>query len=174
MKRSRLVLIVFVVAVIVAASVYYSMRIGNAAKEYQQRLMLPDFHFSQFNGLPFVRDSLPAAQPMVLVLFDPDCEHCLAELDLIESSLPAFVGTELLLVSPADRSRVIPFTKGRGLDTLPHVRVLLTEAKDFEASFGSVKTPSTFFYAADGSLRKDFYGKLKPEGLRQGLEALKE
>lgn len=174
MKTRSLVLITLFGLFMVAVTWYYVVKVRQAAEGFQARAELPAFSFTQFDGSPFTRDSLRPATPLVLVLFDPDCEHCQTELATIQESIAAFQGVQLLLVSPADRSRLIPFATERGLTSLPGVRVLGTEAPHFLEAFGTTKMPSTFFYGADHRLRQEMVGKPKEGKLLEGLEKLKE
>jgi peroxiredoxin len=173
MKPRYLIFIALFGLFMFAVTMYYVVQVRKAAEDFQARAELPDFSFTQFDGLPFTRDSLRPATPLVLVLFDPDCEHCQAELTTIQESIAAFQGIQLLLVSPADRSRLIPYASERGLTSLPDTRVLGTDAPHFLEAFGTSKMPSTFFYGADHMLRQEIVGKLKEGKLLEGLEKLK-
>lgn len=171
-KRLLIFIAVFGIA-LAAVTLYYVSKIRNAAADFQARADMPAFSFTQFNGEPYTRDSLRSGVPTVLVLFDPDCEHCQEELTTIQQSIAAFQGVELLLVSPADRSRLIPFASEKGLNSLPGVRVLGTEAPHFLELFGTTKMPTTFFYGGDRMLRQEEVGRLKEGELLEGLEKLK-
>lgn len=162
MKNPILPLLTFAVLTLLALG----CRTGNSTP-------LPDFKFTRLDDLPFTPADLPAKTPVVIAFYDPDCDHCKAELQTIQDSISAFQGTQVLLVSPADRSRVIVSTMERGFDKVPNFSSLLTEAPDFEASFGTAKTPTTFFYDADRMLRYRIQGTMSPAQLHEALEIIK-
>jgi peroxiredoxin len=171
-KRFLIFIAAFGIA-LTAVTFYYVYKIRDAAANFQARAEMPAFSFTQFDGEPFTRDSLRPGVPTVLVLFDPDCEHCQEELTTIQQSIAAFQGVELLLVSPADRSRLIPYASEKGLTGLPGVHVVGTEAPHFLEMFGTTKMPTTFFYGGDRKLRQEEVGRLKEGELLEGLEKLK-
>lgn len=159
---------------LLAVTWYYVFKGNNTAHNHVAPAELPAFSFTQFDGSDFTRDSLRPETPTVVMLFDPDCEHCQHELETIQKNIAAFQGVQLLLVSPADRTRLIPFASERGLKALPGVHVLGTDAPAFLETFGTTKMPSSFFYDAEGDLRQEMIGPPKEEQLLEALKQVKE
>jgi|GEM_PF-6721195 hypothetical protein len=172
MNTKKVLLALSVAIVLIAVSVYYAVWVGQAAQDFQARVELPAFSFTQINGRPFTRDSLAPAQPVVIMLFDPDCEHCQEELAWMQTTMPAFSSTHFLLVTPADRTVVIPFVRNKGLDVWPHARVLFTEPDDFLQAFGTLKMPSLYCYDRHHRLKKELHGRAKEDKLLEALKSI--
>lgn len=142
-------------------------------EEQRKRQSLPDFQFEALDGGTLGRSDLPADRPCTIMFYDPDCSHCKESIDQLLPHLPAFNrdGNTLVLVSPADRSQVVPYLQAKGLQGLPIVKAGLCTPQQFLDTFGTTQTPTTLFYGADWDLKMAYKGEVDSAGYAAGLAA---
>ena len=76
--------------VAVAAMGYVAVtRINRAAAQEVKSMELPEFSFDRLDGTKLSRNTV-SGEPLVILYYDPDCDHCQAELEL-SVELPAAV-----------------------------------------------------------------------------------
>ncbi len=142
--------------------------------EQKKRQSLPDFQFENLDGGVLQRSDLPTGKPATILFFDPDCSHCKETIESIVQHIGAFVDNTLVIVSPSDRTRVIPYLLEKGL--LGHAGVLVgtCTAQQFLDTFGTTLTPTTLFYGADFDLKRAYKGPVDEAGIIEGLRAAQE
>jgi peroxiredoxin len=95
----------------------------------------------------------------ILVLFQPDCDHCQRETREIKAHLPAFKDYTLYFVSnyPVDQLR--QFSQDYALATEPNVVFASTTLDDILNTLGPQPSPSVYIYDEQGRLVKSFLGE---------------
>ena len=143
-------------------------------EEQKKRQSLPDFHFENLDGGELQRSDLPPGKPATILFLDPDCSHCKQTIESIVQHIGAFADNTLVIVSPSDRTRVIPYLLEKGLLGRPGVLVGTCTAQQFLDTFGTTQTPTTLFYGADFDLKRAYKGPVDEEGVIEGLRAARE
>lgn len=150
----------------------FSMKQTLAAKEQrtQQIQQRPDL-----NAVHFVTKQLHNSttmlngKPTVIILFDPDCEHCQYEAEQLSKRNAEFSNASVYLLTTQTPGRARAFARHYGLDTLAMMHVGTLSPEESRVVFGPTSVPHLFIYGADGRLRKEFKGETKIESLLKYL-----
>ncbi len=122
------------------------------------------------DGTRFSTESIDG-EPILVMLFDPECDHCGYETGAIISNLNRLGNASVLLVSAADCGKVERFAGERGLDTIPGITVLTCQREIFEKTFGNPPLPSTFIYGGDKKLQARFSGEVGIQAILNAMHA---
>lgn len=109
------------------------------------------------------------ANPVIILFFNSECEHCQYEAKAIQERLEAFENVDLLFVSEEVEGKIRAFSKEYKLDNKPNIWWLKMEAKDVYNSFGNIGVPHIWVYTKEGKLVKEFRGETKVEALLECL-----
>ncbi len=104
----------------------------------------------------FSKDNLKKKRAVVVMVFSPDCDHCIhATQDLI-LNIKSFKKTEIVLASSLSYESIQKFYKDLNLNQYPNIHVGY-DSKRFLSSFYKVKSfPSIFLYNKKGAFKMDF------------------
>lgn len=100
----------------------------------------------------------------VLVLFQPDCDHCQREAVQIREHLKAFQDYTIYFISSAPVEEINQFAEEYNLKGKSRVFFAHTDLMNILDHFGAVQTPSLYIYSEDQKLVKAFNGET-PIGL---------
>jgi peroxiredoxin len=95
----------------------------------------------------------------VLVLFQPDCDHCQREAQQIKEHIEAFRNYTVYFVSMASMPELEAFAKKYELNGFSNVRFGTTDLQSILDNFGSVSAPSVYVYNGSGKLTAKFNGE---------------
>jgi cytochrome oxidase Cu insertion factor (SCO1/SenC/PrrC family) len=98
-------------------------------------------------------------EKMVIILFQPDCDHCQVEARNIQKRLSAFEGYQLYFISSHPMEVINQFAKDYKLDNLPNVQFGWTSVNNVLDNFGAIAAPSIYIYTKEGKLVKSFNGQ---------------
>jgi peroxiredoxin len=97
----------------------------------------------------------------VLVLFQPDCDHCQHEAEQIENNLSAFSDYNVYFVSSSPVEEIKKFANDYKLSGIPNVLFGLTTTESILNNFGAIQAPSIYIYSHEGKLVKHFNGQVE-------------
>lgn len=120
------------------------------------------------------RDNLPEDKPVTIFYFDPDCEHCKQTMKSIMATFDQFGDNTLVIISSADRTRVITYLIQQNMLKRPGIWVGLCEPQEFLDTFGTTQTPTALFYGGDWDLKRAFKGGTNEANILDGLKAARE
>ncbi|MEK6781085.1 MAG: redoxin domain-containing protein [Bacteroidota bacterium] len=105
----------------------------------------------------------------VLVLYNPDCDHCQREAKEIRAQLKAFENYTVWFVSSEGFENINKFA--HDYDLMGHVNVHFVRTGVVEVinNFGSIATPSLYIYSSRRQLVKAFNGETKIEEILKFL-----
>lgn len=106
---------------------------------------------------------------MILVLFQPDCDHCQDEAKQIRSRLDAFKDYDMYFISSEANEVIMKFSKDYDLFNKPNVKFGHTSVDDVLNHFGSISTPSIYIYKESGELVQSFDGLVDVQVIVQYL-----
>jgi peroxiredoxin len=91
---------------------------------------------------------------IILILFQPDCDHCQREAKEIRENLDAFEGYSLYFISADPVVAIEKF--GREYDLLGHSNIYLAETtvENVINNFGSIPAPSVYIYSGQLLVQK--------------------
>jgi peroxiredoxin len=105
----------------------------------------------------------------VLILFQPDCDHCQRETVQIREHLNAFQGYKLYFISDAPPQQLSQFAREYGLAGNPDIHFAHTSIENILNSYGPIDAPSVYIYTAEGRLKKSFIGETPIENILQHM-----
>jgi len=161
MKKYMIITVVSVftmVLLILIAGISSGLR-ANATKA-EEGESLPDFTLATTGHKRFCSSEIKGG-PLLIVHFNPECEHCRYEIrSMIHSSLPS-LGYRVLLITEAPADSVMRFIKADSLGMYSSFTVLLDTAGVFSDKFGSSFIPANFIYDKELRLVKALEGEYK-------------
>lgn len=159
-----------VVLVLGGAYLYYEASQSEKAS-VQQRNVIPPMPAMAKKEIPSELPMLPITKldgsklttkqlkgKTVLVLFQPDCDHCQREAEAIQKHLSAFDGYTLYFVSDAALPQLNQFAQDYKLSG-NNIHFASASIYDIIKVMGPLETPSLFVYSEEGRLVKSFIGE---------------
>ena len=104
----------------------------------------------------------------VIILFQPDCDHCQHEAVEIEQRLEEFKDYTLYFISSSPIEQITAFAKNFKLNDKDNVKFALTTNEGVLTYYGPVPTPSIYVYS-EGKLRTSFNGQTDVENIIKAL-----
>lgn len=105
----------------------------------------------------------------VLVLFQPDCDHCQREAVQIRENLKAFEDYTIYFVSDAALPQLDQFAQAYDLAGKNNVHFAQASVNDIIHTLGPVEAPSVFVYSEEGRLVDSFIGETPIEEITSSL-----
>jgi len=141
-----------VAGLLVAGFVLISVACSSREKQPDQQKLtaeaqvndLPDMVLTMDNGSNLSVKTLKGNT--ILILFQPDCDHCQREAQNIKDFLKEFEKYTLYFISAADMKEIRAFASTYGLANEPNIRFGATDVATVIKSFGSIPAPSVFIY----------------------------
>jgi peroxiredoxin len=162
------------VALMVTCCILLGSACTIGTEEQRKRQSLPDFEFEGWEGNVIRRSDLPEDKPVTIFYFDPDCAHCKQTMASIIAQFDQFGENTLVIVSSADRTRVVSYLIEHEMLKRPGVKVALCEPQEFLDTFGTTQTPTALFYGGDWDLKRAFKGATNEANILDGLKAARE
>ena len=91
---------------------------------------LPAFNILQIDGTHFKASDLNKDLPVMLVYFDPDCDHCRLFIQELLKQADSFRQVQIVMVTYVPIQQVKKFVANTGLSNYPAIKVG-TESSDF-------------------------------------------
>lgn len=134
-------------------------------------LTIPSFKlFAVPDSLEFTNQYLKKNLPVVILFFNPDCDHCQSETKELLAYKDELKHIQILMVSSAPYQEIKNFYAAYNLSSMPNIKV----TQDINLKLGliyKVRTyPSLFVYEPNGTLAKAFVGNI---GVPAILDAVK-
>jgi peroxiredoxin len=121
---------------------------------------LPDMKLVNLNGSEFNARTLTGYKT-ILILFQPDCEHCQNEARQIAERLPKFAAYKLYFISSATVKDIEKFSSDYKLSGFSNINFAHTEVQSVLDSFGPIPAPSLYIYSDKGELTEKFEGEME-------------
>lgn len=118
---------------------------------------LPMMPLTRLDGSRLVAKNLQGKT--VLVLFQPDCDHCQREAVQIRENLEAFDDYAVYFVSDAALPQLRQFAQEYDLADKSNVYFAQASISDILNTLGPVQAPSVFVYSEEGRLVDSFIGE---------------
>jgi thiol-disulfide isomerase/thioredoxin len=109
------------------------------------------------------------SNPIILIYFNSECEHCQYEATEIKKSISLFSKTSILMISSEPIEAIKVFSGQYELSNEPAVTFAKINRDDVYKTFGSVSIPHIFIYGKDHKLVKEFKGETKIEAILKYL-----
>lgn len=128
---------------------------------------LPQMGLTRLDGSRLVAKDLKGKT--VLVLFQPDCDHCQREAAQIRENLEAFDGYTVYFVSDAGLPQLNRFAREYDLEGKSNIHFVQASVNDIIHALGPVQAPSVFVYSEQGRLVSSFIGETPIEEIKGAL-----
>lgn len=108
------------------------------------------------DSILYTKDNLKKKKAVIVMVFSPDCDHCVHATESLISNIKSFKNTEIILASSLSYESVRKFYKELNLAAYPNIHVGY-DSKRFLSSFYELKSfPSIFLYSKKGDFKMDF------------------
>ncbi|GAA4432715.1 hypothetical protein GCM10023188_21390 [Pontibacter saemangeumensis] len=128
---------------------------------------LPMLPLTTLDGTKLMVNELEGST--VLVLFQPDCDHCQREAAQIREHIEAFQDYKIYFVSDAGIPQLSQFAETYKLADQRNVYFAQTSINEILNQVGPIEAPSLFVYSPEGRLVKSFIGETPIEEILKVL-----
>jgi cytochrome oxidase Cu insertion factor (SCO1/SenC/PrrC family) len=137
-----------------------------AVEPLQKGNDLPSMNLTTLNGIQVNTKTLTGNS--ILILFQPDCDHCQREAKEIRAHIDAFKDYSVYFISADPMPALEKFANDYDLSSQANFFFGMTTVENVLNSFGSIPTPSVYIYS-DQTLVQKFNGEVS---IGKILEAL--
>ncbi|MDX1907785.1 MAG: redoxin domain-containing protein [Bacteroidia bacterium] len=124
---------------------------------------LPWFSFQGLDGKAFTRDQLRKDQGVLVMLFDPYCDHCDQQAAWIAAAADKFKNVQLIFVTiEPDKQAVAGFQNRHFANKGLNVRMLQDTGFKFETWFGYTDDSINIYCYKPGHQSAKYFGKETP------------
>jgi thiol-disulfide isomerase/thioredoxin len=109
-------------------------------------------------------------EKVVLILFQPDCDHCQREAVQIHDHLDAFADYSIYFITTDSLPVIEKFAIDYHLKNASHVHFIQTPVQSILTNFGNIDAPSLYIYSKEQKLVKKFNGETPIEKIISSLE----
>jgi hypothetical protein len=118
---------------------------------------LPDMQITLLDGN--VVDLKTLKSKTVVVLFQPDCDHCQHEAEEIKANLDRFKKQTMYFVSSSPVDQILKFSNDYKLSGQSNIYFGSTTVQKILDTFGPIAAPSIYIYSETGQLIQRFNGQ---------------
>lgn len=137
---------------------------------YLRTKLLPDFTVLSLDSVPFTQTVLSQGKKSLIMLFNPDCEHCQHQMQLLLTIPELTQNTNIILSSTETLQKIKTFYEKFHLEKYPLIRI----GKDYKYFFGGYFQPKTIpvlaFYNKQNQLVYFNQGNVKKNIILQALK----
>lgn len=131
---------------------------------------MPSFNVLELDSTTIFNTSqLTNGKSTIIIYFDPDCETCQQETNLIKSNIDLLSATNILMLSIRNTSRLKEFVAEYNINHYPNIKV----AKDIKYSMLNIfklqSIPSSIFYDKNKIIQKIYEGSFSKEEMTEIL-----
>jgi len=147
--------------ILILLAIIFSAAAQTVSSQYKKGI--PPFSIIQGNGVLFRAADLKKDLPLMMVYFDPDCDHCLQFTMELLKQLPAFGNVQIVFVTYVPVEGVKSFITQTGLDRYPEIRVG-TEGSNFivRYHYNVMQFPYLALHDKTGNLFATFESEVPP------------
>ena len=166
MRKTFLLVIIISTVGLVGWLGYSSVR-KLKQKEIRMKIVssIPSLSFQDLNGNPIQLNEITFAKPMVLILFNSECEYCRYEAMSISDNIDQFDEAMIVFISAEEIDVIRSFCETYGLFGHANIICGQVDYQELTAIFESVSYPNIFIYGKDGRIVKEFKGETKIEAI---------
>jgi thiol-disulfide isomerase/thioredoxin len=137
---------------------------------YLKTKLMPAFTVLSLDSVPFTQTVLSQGKSSLIMLFNPDCEHCQHQMQLLLTIPELTQNTNVILSSTETLPKIKSFYDKFHLEKYPLIRI----GKDYKYFFGGFFQPKTIpvlaFYNKQNQLVYFNQGNVKKNTILQALK----
>ncbi|MBS1776208.1 MAG: hypothetical protein JSS64_07995 [Bacteroidetes bacterium] len=131
---------------------------------------LPPINFYRRDGVS-IRNEDITGRNLVIMLFNPTCDHCEKQAILFEQNMAAFLHTDLLLVAASGMGPYLGyFVNNIHADNYPKIQIALDSSDYINQTFRYESLPQINIYDAKRKLIKVFTGNAPIDSISRYLQ----
>jgi thiol-disulfide isomerase/thioredoxin len=125
---------------------------------------IPYFSFKDLSGKAFTRDQLKLDQPVMIMLFDPYCDHCEKQASWIAAAAGRMKHVQFVFVTLETDTEAVRSFKNRfyGNANLPALHFLQDTEYKFEQYFGYTQDAINIYLYKPGVKGLKYFGSEQP------------
>lgn len=137
---------------------------------YKRIPTIPPYNLrSVVDSVLFTKTDLKKKKPVILMIFSPDCDHCVHATENLLANINLFKNTQIIMVSSLSYESIQKFYNDLKLFNYPNIKVGYDKGR-FLSSFYEVQNfPSIFLYDKKGKFKADFNDHPKFEEIAKSL-----
>jgi len=136
---------------------------------------LPAFKMKLTNGKIYTTSDVSTKEPLVLIYFAPDCEHCQVLIKQLLNKISVFQHAQILLVTFESLDAVAAFKKEYHLDKYPNIKVGMEMPVFFFRTYYDLQhTPFTALFNKNKKLIASYKDYTPLEDLIKKLKSLEK
>lgn len=164
MKKKLIISIIVLVALgLVGWGSYYGYG------EYQKKKLWEE-GTKPFNTLTKIREVMNPVtgnptdfnKKTMVMLFNSECDHCQAQMDILSKNLREMKDIQLWFISFEEERQALNYLLRKKMLDHPDMQLFITTPEEAKALFGALWMPQTFLYKGN-QLKKGFLGPVKFE-----------
>jgi hypothetical protein len=134
---------------------------------------IPSFKITLSNNKIFNAADLPKDKPLVLIYFDPDCDHCQKLMSELFKKIKSFKKAEMVLITFKPVTEVAAFEKKYSTSKYANMRVGTEGALFYRKNYYKlVKMPFTALYDNKGNYSYSYRDETSVDDLIKRLQGL--
>jgi peroxiredoxin len=143
------------------------------AHQVQAQSSIPDFKFTGQNNMPFTKSNLKITKPLVVIYFDPDCDHCQKQATWIKSGEAQLKDAQLLWVSFNPDVKAVKAFEDKFFATTTLQNTFVRDVNyKFDDYFGDSQVPTIIVYNQYGKQTARFTEETPVSGIAAKLKAM--
>jgi len=133
---------------------------------------IPEFTIVKQDGKTITNKALKPGKPVMLMIFSPDCEHCMQMIDTMKTLTAKMEKTQFILVTEArNKEHLKDFIEKKELDKHPAFReVGWDKGNLIFYTYNFQMLPQVNVYDARHKLMRTFSGAFSLDSLKQYME----
>jgi peroxiredoxin len=157
MKRNIVIFSMLVLTFVLSCSKEKKEPAPEEEKVMAQANDLPTMALTMLDGSQLQAKDLKGST--IIILFQPDCDHCQREAKAIHENIKAFQNYSLYFVSGATPQELDTFAHQYGFSSISNVHFANTQVQSIIDNFGQISAPSLYVYNGMGKLVTKFNGE---------------
>lgn len=152
---------------LVIATYHDSTKTGNEplSKKDKKRLIKDPMANQQVKLI--TNNDLKNNGSLLVMIFNPTCEHCEATTDMLEKNIGVFDSTQIILIATSTQKEYLPlFTKKHNVDAYKNIFAGTDSSGFINNTFLYQPLPQINIYNAERNLTKIFTGEVSIDSLK--------
>jgi peroxiredoxin len=142
-------------------TIFLSLLMGVSLLSVRAQSPLPEFSFESMDGKAFTLENLDQTRSVLLMRFDPYCDHCDQQAEWIAEAADQFENIQLVFVSYLDEQEAIEAFRERhfGESGLTELYFLRDPNYQFEEFFGYTDDSLNIYLYQPGKKKLKYFGE---------------
>jgi len=158
---------VCIAAYFMVRSIYPMIKRSDVATPKPSVNDLPTMVLKELDGSSIFTKEL-SPDRIILILFQPDCDHCQREARQIKENIGAFADYSLYFISADSLNEINNFSITYALNDISTIHFAQADVQSILDNFGPIPAPSLYIYSA-GKLIAKFNGETKIDEILNSL-----